>query len=136
MRRWNRCADGRTTGNPNGQANLPPWCESGILSRSLLMIVLMLCAGPGVVAQEQNNSIAVQNQVAQPSQPITTMRYWRIEKGGFPRFLRTSQEGVWPYFEKIGARVVGMWKVLSVVPDDEAGLVNSGYRVLDDNERE
>ncbi len=62
--------------------------------------------------------IAVRNDVPQPGDPIVTKRYWKIKKGAFPEFLAASRDGVWPFFEKIGARVIGMWQV--VHPDGEA----------------
>jgi hypothetical protein len=42
-----------------------------------------------------------------------TLRYFRIKKGTFDQFHRASVEGVWPYFEKIGSRVIGMWQVIT-----------------------
>ena len=42
---------------------------------------------------------------------IATQRTFRIKKGTFPEFHRLSARGVWPYFERIGARVLGMWLV-------------------------
>jgi hypothetical protein len=54
----------------------------------------------------------VRNLSPQAGQEITTIRSWKIRKGTFPQFLKASQDGVWPYFEKIGARIVGMWKVI------------------------
>ncbi len=62
----------------------------------------------------------VRNEIAQAGEEIVTMRYWKIRKGTFPEFLKASQTGVWPYFEKIGSRVVGMWKVLPAPGEDEA----------------
>lgn len=56
--------------------------------------------------------VAVRHDVAQPGEPVVTLRYFRIRKGTFPEFLEASQTGVWPFFEKIGARVVGMWQVV------------------------
>jgi len=56
--------------------------------------------------------IAVRNDAARPGEEIVTKRYWKIEKGSFPEFYRASEEGVWPFFEKIGARVIGMWLVV------------------------
>ena len=53
----------------------------------------------------------VRNDVAQPGREIITLRHFRIAKGTFDEFLTASAEGVWPYFEKLGARVIGMWKV-------------------------
>ena len=43
---------------------------------------------------------------------MVTLRYFRIRKGTFDQFLKASAEDVWPYYEKIGARVIGMWKVI------------------------
>lgn len=54
----------------------------------------------------------VRNLSPQAGQEITTIRYWKIRKGTFPQFLKASQDGIWPYFEKIGARIVGMWLVI------------------------
>lgn len=53
----------------------------------------------------------VRNEAAQPGEEVVTIRYFRIKKGSFEQFLKASQEGVWPYFDKIGARMIGMWKV-------------------------
>ncbi len=62
----------------------------------------------------------VRNDVAQPGREIAVLRYWKIKKGGYEEFRRVSEEGVWPFFEKIGARIVGMWKV--VPPPDQEEL--------------
>lgn len=55
----------------------------------------------------------VRNDVAQPGEEIVTLRYFKIRKGSFDEFLKVSVEGVWPYFEKLGSRVIGMWKVIT-----------------------
>jgi len=62
----------------------------------------------------------VRNDVAQPGEEIVTLRYFRIRKGTFDEFLRVSVEGVWPYFEKLGSRVIGMWKVITPAGIDVA----------------
>jgi hypothetical protein len=54
----------------------------------------------------------VRNDVAQSGQEVITIRYFRIKKGTFDQFLKVSQEDVWPYFDKIGVRMIGMWKVI------------------------
>ncbi len=71
--------------------------------------------------------IAVRNDVAQPGEPIVTKRYWKIRKGSFPQFLRASQEGVWPFFEKIGARVIGMWQVVEIEGKDASADFDEVY---------
>ena len=50
----------------------------------------------------------MRNDVAQAGEEIITLRYFRIKKGTFDQFLKASVEGVWPYFEKLGSRVIGM----------------------------
>ncbi|MEP7271881.1 MAG: hypothetical protein ABI882_10295 [Acidobacteriota bacterium] len=55
----------------------------------------------------------VRNGAARLSEEVITLRYFKIRKGSFDQFLRASVEGVWPYFEKIGARVIGMWQVVT-----------------------
>jgi len=113
---------------------MPTWSKRSSVSRFILTMLVMMFAANNLVAQEQPPEVAVRNEQAKSGQPITTMRHWKIRKGGFPQFLKVSQEGVWPYFEKIGARVVGMWQVMNVTPDDRAGgLENSGYQVSSDN---
>ena len=66
----------------------------------------------------------VRNQAAALDQigadGIVTLRYWKIRKGSFPEFLAASENGVWPYFEKIGSRVIGMWQVLPTPGEAEA----------------
>ena len=45
---------------------------------------------------------------------ITTqrlVRYWKVRKGSYPEIRRLSEESIWPFFEKTGARIMGMWKV-------------------------
>jgi hypothetical protein len=55
---------------------------------------------------------AVRNDVHRAGRALVTLRYFRIRAGAFPEFLAASRDGVWPYFEKIGARVIGMWRVI------------------------
>lgn len=63
--------------------------------------------------KDQEPPRPVRNNVAQPGEEVVALRYFKIKKGTFDQFLKASIEGVWPYFEKIGARVVGMWKVVT-----------------------
>jgi hypothetical protein len=54
---------------------------------------------------------------------IATQRTFRIKKGSFAEFHRASAQGVWPYFERIGARIVGMW----LVSEDEREAPSPDY---------
>jgi len=73
--------------------------------------------------ENADKPVAVRNDVAQPSDEVVTIRYFRIKKGTFDQFLKVSIEGVWPYFEKIGTRPIGMWKVIE--PENVEGLPKS-----------
>lgn len=47
-----------------------------------------------------------------PGEEIMTLRYWKIAKGSFDRFHALSRDGVWPFFSKLGARVIGQWRLI------------------------
>lgn len=74
----------------------------------------------GSVRTDDGAAGPVRNQTPRAGEAVTTLRYWKIKKGGFPQFLEASRTGVWPYFEKIGARVVGMWLVVPAPGKSEA----------------
>ena len=77
---------------------------------------------PGVEEQyalidgDETDVQPARNDVEQPGQEIVTLRYWKVKKGSCDQFYQASLEGVWPYFQKIGARIVGQWKVLYPAP--------------------
>lgn len=54
----------------------------------------------------------VRNDAHRPGREVVTLRYFKIRAGTFPEFLAASRDQIWPYFEKIGARVIGMWRVI------------------------
>ncbi len=70
----------------------------------------------GNLLKENKISVAhpVRNDTAAKYDEIVTLRYSKIKKGTFPIWLKVSQESVWPYFEKLGARIVGAWQVVPV----------------------
>jgi hypothetical protein len=69
--------------------------------------------------------LPVRHEAPQPSQPILTLRYWRIRKGTFEEFYRLTVEGMWPYAEKIGARPVGTWLVTRPPNGQQSGMHES-----------
>lgn len=56
--------------------------------------------------------VAVRIDVARPGVEIVVIRYQRIRKGSFDRFLELTRSRVWPWEEKLGARPLGQWKVV------------------------
>jgi hypothetical protein len=98
--------------------------------RVFILAYLLVYAPVGLGSEEEVDDLTIVNQTKTVSTSVTTLRHWKIKSGKFQQFLQASQEGIWPYFEKIGARVVGMWIVLDVVASTDSGLENSGYRNL------
>jgi hypothetical protein len=77
--------------------------------------------------KEQDAPRPVRNDVAKPGEEIVTLRYFKIRKGTFDQFLKASVEGVWPYFEKLGSRVIGMWQVITPEGVDGAPSASRDY---------
>src|SRR5260221_9268326 len=53
----------------------------------------------------------VRHDVAKPGREILVLRNHRLQAGGHEEFYRASRDDGWPDFERMGARVVGQWKV-------------------------
>jgi hypothetical protein len=56
--------------------------------------------------------IGVRNQTAQPGREVLVLRHQELRKGAHDDYYRASREGVWPWYEKIGTRIVGQWLVV------------------------
>jgi hypothetical protein len=56
--------------------------------------------------------LPVRNDVAKPGREILVLRNHQLRKGGHASFYQFSRDGLWPYFERIGARVVGQWRII------------------------
>lgn len=54
---------------------------------------------------------SVRNIAPVPGEEVTILRSFKIKKGSYNEFYRRSSKDIWPYFEKIGARIIGMWRV-------------------------
>jgi hypothetical protein len=76
---------------------------------------------------EQEAARPVRNDVAQAGEEMVTLRYFKIKKGTFEQFLKASVEGVWPYFEKLGSRVIGIWQVFTPTGVDGVAPTSKDY---------
>jgi hypothetical protein len=56
--------------------------------------------------------IPVRVDVAQAGDEIVEVRYQRIRKGQYDRFVEVTRTAVWPWEEKLGARPLGQWLVV------------------------
>ena len=71
----------------------------------------------------------VRNDLPREGTELLVLRHQKFHKGGHDAYLRLSREGVWPWFEKIGSRIVGQWMV--VHPDGSSAdpAFDHGYRL-------
>lgn len=70
----------------------------------------LLSAGQRPPAGEQR--IPVRLDVAQPGDEIVEVRYQRIRKGSYDRFVDATRASIWPWEEKLGGRPMGQWIVV------------------------
>ncbi|MBM3808449.1 MAG: hypothetical protein FJW22_09675 [Acidimicrobiia bacterium] len=66
----------------------------------------------GEAASAADALIAVRNGAAQQGTEIVELRYQRIDKGTFERFVADTRDAIWPWEEKLGARPIGQWRVI------------------------
>lgn len=92
-------------------------------------LCVCLLASLALHAQSADPPIAARNDVPRPGQEVLMLRHQKLKKGGHDAYLRLSRDYVWPWYEKIGSRIVGQWQV--VYPDGSAAPANhdDGYRL-------
>ncbi len=56
--------------------------------------------------------LLVRNDLPRPGREILVLRHHQLRKGSHEKFYRISRDDYWPHFERLGARVVGQWKVI------------------------
>jgi len=67
-------------------------------------------------------------QALDPSDEVLMLRHQRLQKGAHELFYRASLFGVWPWFERLGARMTGQWQV--VYPEGGGSSdFDEGYRL-------
>lgn len=85
------------------------------MSLGAAMVVLAASSG-GVTAQQGTARDVpprpVRNDVPKPGRELAVLRNHQLRKGGHEPFFQFSRDGLWPYIARIGARVVGQWKVI------------------------
>jgi hypothetical protein len=74
-----------------------------------LAVLMMLFSA---ASSAQSGPTPVRHDVARPGREILVLRNHRLQAGGHEQFYQASRDDVWPYFERMGARVVGQWKVM------------------------
>jgi hypothetical protein len=55
--------------------------------------------------------IAVRNEPPRAGEEVLVLRHQELRKGAHDDYYRASRDGVWPWYEQIGTRIVGQWLV-------------------------
>ena len=56
---------------------------------------------------------------------VLVQRSFTIDRGALPEFERLSREGIWPYMESRGCKIVGMFANIHGGPSDEVVLLTA-----------
>ena len=68
---------------------------------------------PGVSLDPADAVVAVRHDVpTRTSGELVALTYRKIRKGSFADILVSTTQAVWPFEEKLGARPIGIWKVI------------------------
>ena len=101
------------------------------LSKPCLASALATIAAIAVTAlgQDPQAPHPVRNDVPKDGTEILVFRHQKLHKGGHEAYFRLSREGVWPWFEKIGSRIVGQWQVIHPGGSKPDPDFDHGYRL-------
>ena len=101
------------------------------LSRTRLAsaLIAVAVASPAGLGQEPEAPQPVRNDVPREGTEILVFRHQKLRKGGHEAYYRLSRWGVWPWFEKIGSRIVGQWKVIHPDGSRQDPDFDHGYRL-------
>lgn len=97
-------------------------------------LVIAVVAAAAIVATMPNGTGAqdpprpIRLDRPQAGREFLVLRPQKLRKGAHPDYLELSRDGVWPFYEKIGTRVVGQWQV--VHPEGGGSdAYDAGYRL-------
>ena len=96
------------------------------LSGAVLAVIGLAIAGLGQLPDKPR---PVRNDVPQAGTEILVLRHQKFHKGGHEAYFRLSRDSVWPWFEKIGSRIVGQWMVIHPDGSDADPAFDHGYRL-------
>ena len=94
-----------------------------------MRIAAAIAAAGLAAAQEFPAPLPVRNDVPREGEELLVLRHQKLRKGGHEGYYRLSVEGVWPWFEKIGTRIVGQWQVIRPDGSQANPDYDEGYRL-------
>jgi hypothetical protein len=103
------------------------------MKHPLLAALLFVAAAGATVhpGQQPSAPVAVRNERPRAGREVLVLRHQELKKGAHDAYYRASRAGVWPWFEQIGARVVGQWLVVDRDGRPvQAAPVDDAYRLV------
>jgi hypothetical protein len=95
------------------------------VSKAVFLVAFALCVR--VETQEPRPPRPVRNDVPKAGREILVLRNHELKAGGHESFYQLSRDLYWPFFERLGARVVGQWKVIGGA---NAATMDDAYRLV------
>ena len=92
------------------------------------LVALLSCAATAS-GQSDERPRPVRNDMHRDGSELLILRHQKLLKGGHEAYFQLSRHGVWPWFEKIGSRIVGQWKVIHPDGSPEDPDFDHGYRL-------
>ena len=77
-------------------------------------IVVGLAFAIAFGGQANRQPLPVRNDVPRAGTEVLVLRHQQLRKGEHERYYMSSRDGVWPWYERIGTRIVGQWAVISL----------------------
>ncbi|HAO89601.1 MAG TPA: hypothetical protein DCR00_11810, partial [Gammaproteobacteria bacterium] len=71
------------------------------------------------VTSAQDQAVPVRNEAPRTDQQeVIMMRHAYLDEGSYDYWYEQSATGVWPWFERLGARILGDFEVIYPLGDD------------------
>ena len=99
------------------------------IHRIFLRTVCLAAFSAIAFGQQADGPRPVRNEVNRAGTEVLVFRHQKLHKGGHEAYFRLSRDGVWPWFEKIGSRIVGQWRVIHPDGSPEDPEYDHGYRL-------
>lgn len=95
-------------------------------AKAAWLVVFALCVR---VETQTGRPRPMRNDVPKAGHEILVLRNHELKPGGHEPFYQFSRDAYWPFFVRLGARVVGQWKVI-VLDGRNAQGADDVYRLV------
>lgn len=101
--------------------------RSRFFSLHFSLLALSYIAGATAIAAQE--PVAVRNDIPRMGQQeVIMMRHAYIEKGGYGPWYEASRNAVWPWYERLGTRILGDFQIIYPEGDSETPELDEALR--------